>query len=185
MTGREDPDQRTPIALIGCRGCGKSTVGRELAEMLGDIQVDTDAMIAALCGKSIAAIFDEDGEAEFRRRECEVIARVVESAPAVISVGGGAVLDSRNVEALRTTSTVVWLRAPAGVLWERVSADSATNDSRPPLTDLDGKTEIRRLLSERELYYEDAADLVIETSGKDPRGIAAEIIKQLTRSAAE
>ena len=81
--------RKRSIALIGCRGSGKTTVGRALAARHGGTYVDTDETISERTGKSIATIFAEEGEGGFRRREHEAIARVVSAAPTVISVGGG------------------------------------------------------------------------------------------------
>ena len=159
---------RATIALIGLRGCGKSTVGRQLAELLGGECVDTDEVLVRLAGKSVAAIFADEGEAGFRRREREVIAQIVAAPPKVVSVGGGAVLDERNVEALRRVATLVWLTAPVEVLWQRVSADRNTVTSRPALTDRPGLKELEHLLAVRSAVYRRAADLIVDTAGRTP-----------------
>jgi len=165
------------IALIGLRGCGKTTVGRELARLLGGECVDTDEVIAERAGRSIAEIFASEGEPGFRKRESEAIREVVRTPPAVISVGGGAVLDPRNVDALRSVACVVWLTAPTEVLWERISQDEATAACRPPLTDQPGIDEVRRLLAERTPFYQRAADLQIETVDRSAPEIAEEIVR--------
>ncbi|MDO8629388.1 MAG: type I 3-dehydroquinate dehydratase, partial [Phycisphaerales bacterium] len=104
------------VALVGFRGSGKTTVGRTLAEFLGGDCIDTDDLIVKAAGRTIADIFADEGEAGFRQREAEVIRWVVATPPAVLSVGGGAVLDERNVQALRSVAAIVWLTAPASVL---------------------------------------------------------------------
>ena len=166
------------IALIGLRGCGKTTVGRELARLVEGECVDTDEVIVERAGRSIADIFATEGESGFRERESDVIRAVVRAPPVVISVGGGAVLDLWNVEALRGVATVVWLTAPAEVLWQRISQDTATGAFRPPLTDRRGVEEIRRLLGQRTSLYARAADLQIETVDREPREIAEEIVRR-------
>ena len=179
MTAADADYQRPSIALIGYRGCGKSAVGRELAALLGGSLVDTDEVVAANAGRGIRAIFAEEGEDGFRRWERNAVARVVASPPAVIAVGGGAVLDDRNVEALKTVAALVWLKAPVEVLWRRIAEDPSTADSRPPLTDRPGIEEVRQMLAARHPYYERAADLAIETPDKKPRDIALEIAGHL------
>ncbi len=164
------------IALIGMRGCGKSVVALELAAMLGGQCVDTDELVVGAAGKSIAAIFEDEGEVGFRVREREAIKRAVAAVPAVISVGGGAVLDEENVRTLRKFATLVWLTAPPGTLQRRIMADPATASSRPALTDEEASEEITHLLAERGPIYERVADLAIDTVSRTPREVARAIV---------
>lgn len=170
------------IALIGLRGSGKTTVGRELARLLHTDHRDSDEMIVAKAGRSIAAIFCECGEAQFRSREREAIAELVRNPPGVISVGGGAILDPANVAVLRSVAYIVWLTAPPKVLWERVQKDPRTMDDRPALTACAGETEMAALFSRRQSLYRAASDLVIDTQGKSPAAIAEEIHAQIIGS---
>ncbi len=167
------------VALIGLRGSGKTTVGRELAALLGGALVDTDELIAERAGRSIAETFQTEGEAGFRKREAAAISEVVQSSPSVISVGGGAVLDQQNVDALRTVASLIWLTAPPEVLYQRISSDRATPTSRPALTDKSGIEEVRRLLAERTPFYSRAADFQVDTAGREPKEIAEEIVNRL------
>ncbi len=169
----------TCIALIGMRGAGKSVVGGELAILLGGTCVDTDDLVVAQAGKSIAAIFLDEGIAGFRKRECEVIKQVVDTPPAVISVGGGAVLDPRNIVALQEVAKVVWLRAAADVLARRVWSDPATPQSRPRLTDHSQTEEMTKLLSFRSPLYEQAADVTVDTDHQTPKQIAQTILDRI------
>jgi len=173
--------EKPTIALIGLRGCGKSVVGSELADLLGGECVDTDEFIVDQAGKSIAAIFAEEGEAGFRSREREAIRLAAANAPSVIAVGGGAIVDENNVRMLRQVSTLVWLTAPAEVLWQRIASDEASKGYRPPLTDRAGPDEVKHLLDERSPLYERAADLVIDTGQSTPRAVAKAIATQLNR----
>ena len=167
------------VVLIGLRGSGKATVGRRLAGLLGGEYVDTDEVIAQQAGRSIAVLFEEEGEAGFRRREREAIAGVVANAPAVISVGGGAVVDRSNTALLRSIGRIVWLRAPADVLWGRVEGDPNSAETRPPLTGLAGVDEMRRVLVERGPHYEAAADFTVDTADRSPGEVAAEIMREV------
>ena len=171
--------QRKCIALIGHRGCGKTTVGRILARLLGGECVDTDEWIAERAGRSIAEVFATEGEAGFRKRELQAVREIVKTPPVVISVGGGAVLHQQNVDALRAVTILVWLTAPVEVLYQRISTDAATASSRPPLTDQPGVEEIRRLLDERSPLYQRASDFQIETVDREPREIAEEIVRRV------
>ncbi len=170
---------RRSIALIGLRGSGKSTVGRELARLLGGECVDTDELIAREAGRSITTIFDEEGESGFRAREARVIRRNASAPPAVISVGGGAVLDQRNVEALKAVATIVWLTAPVDVLRSRIETDPSTVASRPGLTGAGIGDEIKHLAAERESFHQNVADVIIDTSNATPEQIAREIVTRL------
>lgn len=180
-TGDSDRQERC-VALIGLRGAGKSAVGRELAATLGCDWIDTDERVIEKTGKSIAAIFSEEGEAGFRRYEREVIAAISEASTVVISVGGGAVLDSQNVAHLKRIATVVWLMANPEVLCRRLAADPATSQLRPPLTDQSPLDEMRQLLSARAQFYERAADWTIDTQDKTPRQVAELIAARLGRA---
>ena len=172
-------EQPKCIALIGARGCGKTTVGHILAGLLGGACVDTDEWIAQRAGRSIADIFASEGEAGFRKRESQAVREVVEKPPAVISVGGGAVLLQENVDALRKVAILVWLTAPAEVLFRRISIDSASASSRPPLTDQPGVEEVRKLLDERSPLYQRASDFQIVTADRDPKRIAEGIVRRV------
>jgi len=165
---------RPSIALIGYRGCGKTAVGRLLADLLGLPHVDTDAEIVARAGRSIADIFAVEGEARFRDYEAAVITSLA-AHPSVISVGGGAVLDPQNINRLRSLGTVIWLTAPPEELWARISADLTSSCSRPPLTTLEGVEEVRKVLAARSALYAAAADMVVDTAGKTADAVAREI----------
>ena len=181
MTAANPDHEKLSIALIGLRGCGKSTVGRELADLLDGDCVDTDELIVDQAGRSIAAIFAEEGEPGFRRRERKAVQQVVANPPPVIAVGGGAVVDESNVRLLKRVATLVWLTAPSGVLWQRIASDEASQSCRPSLTDRADPEEVEHLLAERSPLYERAADLVISTTQSTPRAVAEAIAGQLNR----
>lgn len=167
------------VALIGFRGSGKTTVGRAFAELLGGDCIDTDNLVVKAASRTIADIFAAEGESGFRNREADVIRQIVAAPPSVLTVGGGAVLDEGNVEALRSVATIVWLTAPATVLKRRIEADPATPASRPSLTSVGNVEEIERLLANREPYYRRAADLIVDTTNATPEQIAHEIAVRL------
>lgn len=176
------PTEPKTIALIGARGSGKTAVGKALASLLGGDHVDTDDLVVARAGKSIAAIFADHGEAAFRVLEVAAIVRAVSLAPSVISVGGGAVVDQTNTARLRAIATVVWLTAPPEDLNRRIQADARNVDARPPLTERCGIDETRELLAERTPSYEYAANMTVDTTDKMPETVAAEIVQRMVSS---
>jgi len=163
------------LVLVGLRASGKSTVGRILSERLGRPFIDTDALVIQQAGQSIRDIFAAEGEAEFRRREREVIQRLTSSDRAVVALGGGALEDERNRAALRPIAHVVWLRASAETLWQRMQADPATTETRPDLTAMGGLEEIRHLLAIREPNFRGLADLIVDTDQRDPADVAEQV----------
>jgi shikimate kinase len=152
---------RTNIALIGFMGTGKSAVGKALAEKLGLKFVEMDLLIEEMAGKPIPDIFQQNGEITFRELEIEVTKRVAKKTGQVIACGGGMVLNKINVDRLRETSRMVYLKASPRKILERTSAD--TND-RPLLDVPDPVQRIRELLDFRKPFYERSADITINTS---------------------
>jgi shikimate kinase/3-dehydroquinate synthase len=137
------------IALIGYMGAGKSTIGRLLAERLGFSFVETDALVEEVAGKSIARIFSEDGEATFRDLERSVIQAVTLKRGCIISCGGGATVDPRNLRLLRMSCRIVFLTAAPQVLYGRIAGCT----SRPLASGIGGPEDIARRLQERRSAY--------------------------------
>lgn len=172
------------VILIGYRGCGKSSVGRSVAARLGWTFVDTDELVAAAAGKSIRAIFEQDGETDFRRREAELVARVAHGTRQVISVGGGAVLLEENREVLRGAGVCIWLTAPAEELARRTVADPQSAAMRPALTDAGALEEIRDLLGHREPLYASLAEHVVPTAGQSVEQVTHAVLSVLAQGGA-
>jgi shikimate kinase len=121
--------KRTPgIYLVGFMGCGKSTVGRALADELGWNFFDLDDEIENGAGSTISEIFDTQGEEMFRVLEASALAkrvRAVQSGhPQVIALGGGALMNDKNFELVSNHGVVVWLDAPFDLIERRVAAES-------------------------------------------------------------
>jgi shikimate kinase len=168
-----------PIFLIGYRGTGKSTVAGELAELLGYDWIDADAIIERRAGKSIAAIFSDDGEPAFRDLEAAVIAELCRQKRIVAALGGGAVLRDANRAAIRAAGPVVWLTASVDTILARIAADEITASRRPQLTAAGGRAEVEALLAVRTPLYRECATLVVDTEGKTAAQLADEIVVQL------
>ncbi len=179
-TSNADIKSTKSIVLIGFRGSGKSTVGRLLAEQLGRTFVDTDVMITNAAGMTIKDIFERGGEPLFRKLEAEAVKQATGIATAIISAGGGAVLSAENAERLKACGLVIWLDAPAEVLWERIQADTASRTSRPNLTAAGGLSEVNALLGRRRDIYASVADLVIPADGS-PETVATHILNLIEK----
>jgi shikimate kinase len=143
---------RRSVVLVGMMGSGKTAIGRALAAALDVPFVDSDAAIEEAAALSIAEIFARDGEAFFRRRETEVLRRLLADGPRIISTGGGAFLAPENREMIARDGIAVWLDADLETLWERVRH----KDTRPLLRTPDPKGTLARLLAERRDVYAQA-----------------------------
>ncbi|MEE8422995.1 MAG: bifunctional shikimate kinase/3-dehydroquinate synthase, partial [Thermodesulfobacteriota bacterium] len=159
------------IILTGFMGTGKSSVGGKLAKCLSCDYLDTDSIIVEKTGLSIADIFQKYGEEYFRNLEKDVIRELVSIEKHVISVGGGAVLDSENLSLLKKCGLVVCLKASPEKIALRLKDDS----SRPVLSGDKGIENINRILKERERYYV-KADECIDTSDKNLDEVVEEIM---------
>lgn len=158
------------IVLVGFMGAGKTTVGRALASWLGRAFVDSDELIAAAAGRSIADIFAEDGEPFFRRLEAEAIIEVLTGAPAVVSLGGGAV-GTRAVREALAGHRVVFLDVSYEEALARVGADSG----RPVLA----RPDLPELYAARQQLYREVATVIV-SSAAEPGQTPQQLVDQLT-----
>lgn len=179
---RAQPPAGGPIYLIGFMGVGKTSTGRLLAGGLGLPFLDLDQVICERTGLTIPDLFATRGEEGFRRCEAEALA-AISTRTAVIAVGGGAPTVAGNLARMQQTGTVVLLSADTDTLVQRLSAP-AERGARPLLaTATRGSlaSRIAELLAQRAAAYAQA-DLVVDTNGRDPAMIAAEIARQLPGS---
>ena len=171
------------LILIGYRATGKTTLARLLAQRLGWDWIDADVEIERRAGKSIARIFAEQGEPAFRDLEAEVIADLCSRPHLVVAAGGGAPLREENRRAMRKSGHVVWLTATPETILARMTGDATTADRRPGLTNLPPRAEIVHLLSRREPIYRESAHLIVDTEGKSPEQLTAELLAGVPASA--
>jgi shikimate kinase len=160
--------------LVGFMGAGKSSVGRLAAGRLDLAFVDTDALIVAREGP-IAEIFAARGEQVFRDIERDIVVAALEDAlraPRIVALGGGAVLSGDVREALGQLPHVVWLTAPADVLWARTRR---TAPGKRPLA-ADEQAFARLLLERSELYRRVATAEVLNDGSRPPAAAAEEIV---------
>jgi shikimate kinase len=161
------------VALVGMMGAGKSTVAPVLAEKLGRKVIEVDAVIEKEEGMPIGEIFIAKGEAYFRKREHDVISRLIVEPPAVLSLGGGAFQWETTRELLLAATVVFYLAATVEIICSRLQAGTA---SRPLLSTpgIDLEATIRDLLERRGAYY-GLAHYRVETDMHDPEDVARSI----------
>ena len=190
------------ISLIGFMGCGKSSVGRRLSELLCCPFMDLDAVIEQQTGRSIPEIFATDGEAAFRQMELEVLESVLkQSLPsqamgpslcgqrgstvlehslkpstAIVSLGGGTVTQERCAEMVREEAVCIYLRASVETLAKRLSDEAA---GRPLLQGDDLHTRIETLMKQRSHIYESTAHHIIDTDSFSIDEVAQSILHTL------
>jgi shikimate kinase len=170
------------IYLTGFMGSGKSTIAPMLARELEYQVHELDAAIVAHAGRSIPAVFEESGEAGFRRLERERLEATAELEQMVISLGGGAVTFPSNLRFVREHGYLVYLNVPVEILVDRLSGA----EGRPLLTNEEGELlsreqlheKIHRMLSDRRSYYEQA-DIIVDAGRPSPTETVKEILKEL------
>jgi shikimate kinase len=178
------------IALVGYRGSGKTAVAQLAALKLGWDWIDADVEIELRAGKSIAAIFADDGEDKFRDSETQVLGELLNREKTVLALGGGVVLRDENRQMLSKArildrGRIVWLQAPPRELWQRIQADPATAARRPNLTAAGGVEEVTRLLKIRGPLYQELADLTIHTAGQNADKVAQKIVDWIRTASAK
>ena len=165
---------RRSVVLVGMMGAGKSTIGRRLAARLRLPFLDADIEIEAAAGMSIPDIFEIHGEPHFRDGEARVIARLLDSGPAVIATGGGAFMREETRNRVRDKAVSIWLQADVDVIMKRVKRRA----DRPLLQTDDPAATVARLLEAREPFYR-TADLTIGSRDVPHDRIVDECIEAL------
>jgi len=176
----EHPGQISAVFLTGFMGAGKTTVGQILARRLGCAFVDLDDEIVRAADRSISQIFDQQGEAEFRRLEADALRSVLgrlESEPAVIALGGGTFADRSNLSSLASLPhPTIFLDASADELLARCRTSSLQGAPERPLQR--NENQFRQLFQQRLPAYMEA-DVRIDTTGRNPQQIADELLRLL------
>ena len=164
------------ITLTGFMGCGKSSVGRCLSELLCCPFMDLDSVIEESQGRSIPEIFAAEGEAAFRQMEVEALSRIIEAQQlrgnVVVALGGGAVMTPECAELVRKKTHCIYLRASVDTLVSHLENEAA---GRPMLQGASLRSRIEELMALRSSTYEATAHDVIDTDGKTVEEVAAEI----------
>jgi shikimate kinase len=167
--------------LMGMPGSGKSTIGRRLARTMGLTLLDTDTKIVETTGRTIADIFADDGEKEFRRIEEEVVREALESHDGVLSLGGGAITSPGVREAL-SGHTVVYLEISAA---EGIRRTTTGGTVRPLLAGADPAEKFRTLMSQRVPLYRRAATIRVNTNRRNPGAVVRYILSRLENPRAD
>lgn len=161
------------IVLIGMMGCGKTTVGYELAKILPDFEyVDIDKEIEKSTQQRISDIFLKHGESFFRMLETEKIKKVCQNKNQIISTGGGAFEDEQNRKNLKSSGHIIYLKTSPQEIFNRIK----TETHRPLLRKDFSVEKITNIMQKRAKNYE-KADIIILTDNKTPQKIAEEIIE--------
>jgi len=163
------------VSLVGLPGCGKTTVGRQLARRLQLPFADSDHLIEVRLGCSIREFFESEGESRFREIESEVIGGLTQGPSCVLSTGGGAILRKENREFLRSAGQVVYLKSTPDELFRRLRHDS----TRPLLRVDDPLARMRELYVERDPLYREVASFVMETGRPSVATLVNMIVMQL------
>jgi len=166
-----------PVAvLVGPPGAGKSTVGALLAAAINRPFADTDTLIEAAAGKSIPDIFFDDGEPHFRKLEAETVADALSTFDGVLALGAGAILAAESRDALRGHA-VVYLSVDFADAIKRVGLGAGR-----PLLKINPRATMRHLLDQRRPFYEEVASITVDTSGRVPEDVTADIVHALGRA---
>jgi shikimate kinase len=171
--GMEAGRQVRNLTLIGFMGTGKSTIGRLIADTLHFTFLDTDAVIEARAGATIADIFKQHGEQIFREWERRIVDELSTRSRTVIATGGGLPVQAENMTNLKGHSLVICLWASAEKIYNRVK----TQNHRPLLQEGEPLEKIRQLLAVRGPYYRQA-DVLVNTEFRSPREVAQQVIHQ-------
>ncbi len=162
------------IILTGYMGCGKTTIGKNIAKRLGYTFVDTDEMIVEQQQRSISEIFAAEGEAAFREMETALLKQLTDTKRnhLVISTGGGMPVREENRQLLSALGKVVYLKASPKTIFDRVKDDT----TRPLLQCENPMQRIGEMLAVREPVYEAGASVVVDVNGLRQSEAAGEII---------
>ncbi len=151
------------IYLIGARACGKTTLGKLLADRLDLPYTDMDKAVEKKLGRSIAAFVSAHGWQAFRDMETQTLRELNAASPGVVATGGGVVLSEENRAMLSAGGVVFYLRADAATLCHRLQKDPLP-DQRPALSDLPPLLELENTLKERDPLYTACAHHILDAA---------------------
>lgn len=156
------------IYLIGYRCTGKTTVGRKLADFHCCRFIDTDDLVREKTGRTIARIVETSGWEKFREMEKDALKRSSEVSSAVISTGGGIILDPENRNLIKNNGYCVWLTADESIILQRLETDVHSVEGRPALSNRDLVDETRTMIQTRTPLYRQLHQLAVDTGIHTP-----------------
>ena len=165
------------IFLVGLMGSGKTTIGRALAKRLNKRFFDSDHELEARTGASIPLIFEIEGEASFRQREADMIRDLTALEGVVLATGGGSILNPQSRDYLKSRGLVIYLHAGVSSILQRTGHDK----NRPLLQTADPRGRLEELALQREPYYQEVADIVIETGRPNVQYLVQTIVACLEK----
>ena len=145
------------VVLCGFMGCGKSTIGKQLARFTGYTLIDMDAYIEKKAGMRIPEIFDTYGEDYFRDLEYETAKELADTPNAIIATGGGVLTFARNVEVFSQNTTILFLDIPFSMCYNRIK------NSNRPLVKKNTKQQLLKLYNQRRILYKKACHIRVRT----------------------
>lgn len=166
------------IFLIGPMGAGKTTIGKQLAEVLKLDFIDSDQELEKRTGAPIDWIFDIEGEDGFRKREENIIEELTQMQGIVLATGGGAIVSDKSRNFLAARGVVVYLETSIEQQLERTRRDKR----RPLIQNENPKEVLEQLMKERESMYTDIADLTVPTNISSVKSVAKQIVELMDQS---
>ncbi len=164
------------IVLCGFMGCGKSTVGKIIAEKLNLTLIDGDTYIEQKENKTVSEIFAQNGEEYFRAAEKQAMSELSQKENVVIATGGGAVINPDNAKSLKQTGLLVFIEVTPETVIKRLKGDT----TRPLLQRPDRNAAILELMERRYPIYRSASDVTVDGNG-DAETVADSIIKEFEK----
>jgi shikimate kinase len=169
------------IYLIGFRCTGKTSVGKIIAQKLGMGFIDADDELVKQQGVTIVDMVDTHGWDYFRDKESDVIKDISEMDNIVVATGGGVILNKTNVECMKRSGIVVWLKANSETIEQRMLQDTKTDESRPSLTSKGIIGEIQQTIEERSPLYKAAMEFYISTDNVGIEDVADKVILKINK----
>lgn len=146
------------------RGSGKTDIGREIAKILSYNFFDLDDVITTTLNKNITQIVKEKGWPHFREQEAKICKSISQENNAIISTGGGIILNEKNIENLKENGLIILLNCDIDVLNRRLKNDRKNNQNRPTLGNQNQEDELNKIWEERKEKYFNSADIVFDVS---------------------
>ena len=167
------------IFLTGYRCSGKTSVGKALAMKLGWVFIDADEELVKKYSMTINDIVLRQGWDSFREKEKGILKKICGLDKHVVATGGGVVLDNENVENMKKSGVVVWLRVDPETVKKRILMDKTTGDFRPSLSSKGLVEEIEETILYRQPYYEEAMDFIVDTDSRSIDDVCGKVMGKL------